>query len=114
MSGDKLCVGPPYFNATAWPLGVMLAGLMAIGPLLQWRKADPRRLARRLAVPALAAAIGVLAIVALWHPGGVLVTITFTVGIFTAIASFVPLIGRTLRRTPLHTDRQSTRLNSSH
>src|SRR3546814_12826543 len=69
--------------------------------LLQWRKADPRRLARRLAVPALAAAIGVLAIVALWHPGGVLVTITFTVGIFTAIASFVPLIGRTLRRTQI-------------
>src|SRR3546814_2544539 len=44
-----------------------------------------------------------LAIVALWHPGGVLVTITFAVGIFTAVASFVPLIGRPLRRTPLHT-----------
>src|SRR3546814_3733399 len=44
-----------------------------------------------------------MAIVALWHPGGVLVTITFAVGSFTAVASCVPLSGRTLRRTPLHT-----------
>src|SRR3546814_18519799 len=31
MSGDKLSVGPPYFNATAAPPGVMLPGLRSAG-----------------------------------------------------------------------------------
>ncbi len=103
MSGDKLSVGPPYFNATAAPLGVLLAGLVAMGPLLQWRKADPKRLMRRLAVPVLLGLTATLAIVALWHAKGVLITVAFAVGIFTAVASFMPLFGRSLRRTPFHT-----------
>lgn len=103
MSGDKLSVGPPYFNATAGPLGVLLAGLVAAGPLLQWRRSDPARLGRRLAVPGLLALVATLAIVALWHAEGVLIVIAFAAGMFTVVASFMPLFGRTLRRTPLHT-----------
>lgn len=102
LSGDKLSVGPPYFNATAAPLGVLLAGLMGVGPLLQWRRADPKQAGRRLALPALLTAIATLAIVAIWHPRGALIILTFIVGIFTAIVSFIPLFGRKLRRTPLH------------
>ncbi|API59040.1 c-type cytochrome biogenesis protein CcmF [Tardibacter chloracetimidivorans] len=102
MSGVTLSVGPPYFNATAAPLGVLLAGLVAAGPLLQWRKADPRRVVRRLAVPALLAGVATLAIVAIWQARGVLITLAFAVGIFTAVASFLPLFGRSLKRTPFH------------
>src|SRR3546814_20583818 len=96
-----LSVGPPYFNATAAPLGVLLAGLVAAGPLLQWRKADPGRVVRRLAVPAFLAGVATLAIVALWQARGVLITLAFAVGIFTAVPRFLPLFGRTLKRTPL-------------
>jgi cytochrome c-type biogenesis protein CcmF len=102
MSGATLSVGPPYFNATAAPLGVLLAGLVAVGPLLQWRKADPRQLTRRLALPALLAGVATLAVVAYWQARGVLITLAFAAGIFTGVASFLPLFGRKLRRTPLH------------
>ena len=102
MSGDKLSVGPPYFNATAAPLGVLLAALIGIGPLLQWRKSDPKALLRRLAVPVLLALAATLAIVAFWHAQGVLIVITFAVGLCTVLASVIPLAARKLRRTPLH------------
>jgi cytochrome c-type biogenesis protein CcmF len=36
-TGEKLSVGPPYFNATAGPLALILAALMLIGPQLRWR-----------------------------------------------------------------------------
>ena len=37
-TGEKLSVGPPYFNATAGPLALILAALMMIGPQLRWRR----------------------------------------------------------------------------
>jgi len=102
LSGDKLSVGPPYFNSTAAPLGVVLAALMVAGPLLQWRKSDPRALFRRLALPALVAAAATLAIVAIGHARGVMIVIAFAAGIFVILVSPLPLMSRKLRRTPLH------------
>ena len=38
LSGEKLSVGPPYFNSVASPLALTLAALMFIGPQLRWRR----------------------------------------------------------------------------
>ena len=38
VSGEKLSVGAPYFNAVAGPLALLLAVLVGIGPLLSWRR----------------------------------------------------------------------------
>src|SRR3546814_3298558 len=81
---------------------MLLAGLVAAGPLLHGVKADPGRVVRRLAVPAFLTGVATLAIVAIWQARGVLITLAFAVGIFTAVASFLPLFGRSLKRTPLH------------
>ena len=40
LTGQKVSVGPPYFNATFGPLMVPLIAVMAIGPLLPWKRAD--------------------------------------------------------------------------
>jgi cytochrome c-type biogenesis protein CcmF len=58
----KVSVGPPFFNATFVPLIVPLIFLMAIGPLLPWKRADLAGALARLKLAALAAlAAGLIA-----------------------------------------------------
>ena len=52
VTGEKLSVGAPYFNAVAGPLALLLAVLVGIGPLLSWRR-ERRPVLKRLTVPAL-------------------------------------------------------------
>src|SRR5437762_14118620 len=52
VSGEKLSVGAPYFNAVAGPLALVLAVLVGIGPLLSWRR-EARPVLKKLTVPAL-------------------------------------------------------------
>ena len=40
IGGDKVSVGPPYFNATFVPLMIPMFLVMGIGPLLAWKRAD--------------------------------------------------------------------------
>ncbi|MGH2398776.1 MAG: heme lyase CcmF/NrfE family subunit [bacterium] len=51
-TGDRINVGPPYFNQVMVPIVLILLALMAVGPLLSWRRADPGELAGILAAPA--------------------------------------------------------------
>ncbi len=38
VTGAKLSVGAPYFNSVAGPLALLLAALIGVGPLLNWRR----------------------------------------------------------------------------
>src|SRR5262245_43232116 len=38
LMGQRLTVGPPFFNTWMLPIGLMLLALTGIGPLLAWRK----------------------------------------------------------------------------
>ena len=38
LTGQRLTVGPPFFNKWMLPIGLMLLTLTGIGPLLAWRK----------------------------------------------------------------------------
>ena len=40
ITGEKISVGPPFFNISFTPIGLMLGSTMAIGPYLKWKKAD--------------------------------------------------------------------------
>ncbi len=50
VSGEKLSVGAPYFNAVVGPLAILLGLLLAIGPMLSWRR-EKRSIATKLAIP---------------------------------------------------------------
>ena len=52
--GDKISVGPPYFNAVFVPLMVLLLLAMAPGPLARWKRTSAAELARGLAGVAVA------------------------------------------------------------
>ena len=67
VSGEKLSVGAPYFNAVAGPLALLLAVLVGIGPLLAWRR-ERRPVLKRLPFPALLGVTALAITIILW-PG---------------------------------------------
>jgi cytochrome c-type biogenesis protein CcmF len=102
LSGEKLSVGAPYFNAVAGPLALALAVLVGIGPLLSWRR-ERRPIFKQLIIPALLG-VSALAITVILAPGiGVLPRFGFVVAAFLAAASLLPLIDRNPFRAPLAT-----------
>ncbi len=59
LNGSQITVGAPYFDRMTLPIVVCLLFLMAVAPVLPWRKASGELLRRRLFWPA-AVAVGVL------------------------------------------------------
>ena len=52
LTGAKITVAAPYFNAVMVPIFLALMLLMAVAPLVPWRKANLERLRSRLLIPA--------------------------------------------------------------
>jgi cytochrome c-type biogenesis protein CcmF len=102
LSGEKLSVGPPYFDSVASPLALGLAALMLIAPQLRWRR-DAQPLLPRLA-PGVLVAAAVLVGSFILTPGiGLLPRLGLAIGAGLLPASLQPLFGRSLKRTPLAT-----------
>ncbi len=53
VTGDKISVGPPYFNLTFGPIILPLLLVMPIGPLLTWKRAELSTLSKRIWIPLL-------------------------------------------------------------
>ncbi len=62
--GDQITVGGPYFNTMTMPIVVCLLFIMAVAPVLPWRKASGELLRHRLRWPAVAAFVVLAACVA--------------------------------------------------
>ena len=65
VTGQRITVGPPFFNTWMVPIGLVLLMLTGIGPLLAWRKSTLSNLVYQFAWPvglAATTAIGLLAI----------------------------------------------------
>ena len=113
ITGEKISVGPPFFNLTFVPLMVPLLIAVPFGPLLAWKRGDLLGAAQRLMVAAglaLAIAVVLLAInqrgpwlapfgigLGFWLVMGALTEITTRVKLFDASASEV---WRRLRNLP--------------
>ena len=52
VNGKRVSVGVPYFNRMTMPIGLTLLFLMAVAPVLPWRKASSELLRHRLLWPA--------------------------------------------------------------
>jgi cytochrome c-type biogenesis protein CcmF len=102
VSGEKLSVGAPYFNAVAGPLALFLAVLVGIGPLLAWRR-ERRPVFKQLPVPGLLGVTALAITAILWPAMHILPRLGFMVATYLAAASILPLIGRNPLRAPLAT-----------
>ena len=103
VTGEKLSVGPPYFNAAAGPIALLLVAIMATGPLIRWRRDKAREVVNRIALPVLLTSLGLLGVMVLAPGVSILPLLGLAIAAGTAAASVAPLWGRNLRRTPLFT-----------
>ncbi len=98
--GAKVSVGPPYFNPMSAIFFVPMLIVLAIGPMLRWRRDGIARVGKRLIVPALLMAVASGILVA-WSGVGLLPFLGLVLASGLAVASLLPLRDRSLKRTPL-------------
>jgi cytochrome c-type biogenesis protein CcmF len=82
LTGERLTVGPPFFNRWMTPIGLILLFLTGVGPLLAWRKSSVSNLRNQFAWPTTAA---VVTTVVLWSVG----LRVWTSGICFGLCAFV-------------------------
>jgi cytochrome c-type biogenesis protein CcmF len=100
LNGSDITVGSPFFDTTTMPIAICLLFLMAIAPVLPWRKASTEVLRHRLQWPlVIAAAVVVLAVA--FGARGLGAVITFGLGGFAG--------GSALRQLVLSGRRQGLR-----
>ena len=97
---DQLSVGSPYFDRMTIPIGLTLLFLMAVAPVLPWRKASTEVLSARLFWPAWAG-VGTLVVAILLGARGLAPLLAFGLGGFAA--------GAAVRQVVLATRRQGWR-----
>ncbi len=96
LTGEKISVGPPFFNATFGPLFVPLLLAMPFGPLLGWKRGDIVGAAQRLLAAAILAALAIAAAFALQHGGPVLAPFGIGLATFIMAGALVDLAERTM------------------
>jgi cytochrome c-type biogenesis protein CcmF len=99
LTGAKITVGPPFFNATFLPILVPLVAFMPFAQTLAWKRGDLLGAAQRMAV---ALGIGLLAMVAIFAAtigGPVAAPLGIGLGIFIIAGSIWDIGERVARRS---------------
>jgi cytochrome c-type biogenesis protein CcmF len=101
--GDKISVGPPYFNKATVPVMLLLMLALLIGPMLRWRRDALMRMKYWLIGAAVILVSGGLAAWILAPEVGLYPLLGIALSVALAVAAWMPLRGRKLLRTPLPT-----------
>ena len=84
FNGDKISVGPPFFNQINIPIGLALLALTGIGPMLAWKGTSNDKLIQNFAYPI---ALGLLTAFALFFLKLTFYTvISFSLCVFVVVA----------------------------
>jgi len=65
VTGERITVGPPFFNKIMAPIGLILLALMGFGPMVSWKKATLRNFRSNLLsplIPTVLTVIGLLVV----------------------------------------------------
>ena len=102
VNGDKISVGPPYYNLTFAPVMIPLLVLVSFGPLLQWKRDSLKSLATRVKWPAVAALGSAIGGVLVFGLGSVLAAIGFALAAWLIAGAAIVLQRRwhVIRTTP--------------
>lgn len=67
LSGERMTLGPHFFNVVTAPLALLLLLLTGVGPLIAWRAATPASLKRQFRLPVVAGVVtGVVLAAIFW------------------------------------------------
>jgi cytochrome c-type biogenesis protein CcmF len=100
VNGSSITIGAPYFNTLSMPIVVCLLFLMAVAPVLPWRKASGELLRKRLFWPA-AAGVATLVLTVAFGVRGLNALLAYGLGAFAA--------GSALRQLAIAIRRQGAR-----
>jgi cytochrome c-type biogenesis protein CcmF len=89
LTGDKISVGPPYFNATFVPLMVPLLIAMPLGPFLAWKRGDLAGALQRLFAAAAMALVALTIAFALYSRGPWLAPFAMALGVWVVAGALV-------------------------
>jgi cytochrome c-type biogenesis protein CcmF len=91
INGDRIAVGTPYFERMTMPIGIALLFMMAVAPVLPWRKASGELLSQRLFWPAWVG-VGAMAVSLVIGARGVAPMLAFGLGGFAAGAALRQIV----------------------
>ena len=87
LRGERLTVGPPFFNRWMLPIGLILLVLTGIGPLLAWRRSTIANLVQQFFWPTAAGVVTAIALYAagirVWSSGVCFALCAFVLGTIT-------------------------------
>ena len=103
LTGEKISVGAPFFDATFGPLFVPLLIAVPFGPLMAWKRGDLKGVTQRLTAAFVLALLGVAAVCAI-EGRPVLAAFGIGLAIFVIAGAITDIVERTgLWRAPLGT-----------
>jgi cytochrome c-type biogenesis protein CcmF len=94
LTGDKISVGPPYFNSTFGPLMIPLLAAMPFGPFLAWKRGDLLGAMQRLLAVALTAVVALTITFALYWRGPWLAPFGIALGVWVTAGALAEWIAR--------------------
>jgi cytochrome c-type biogenesis protein CcmF len=104
LTGEKISVGAPFFNATFAPLFVPLLIAVPFGPLLAWKRGDLLGVAQRLVGATGIAVITVAVVFAMEGGGPILVPFAIGLALYVMAGALTDVVERTgLLKVPLAT-----------
>ncbi|KIU28180.1 cytochrome C biogenesis protein CcmF [Methylobacterium radiotolerans] len=94
LTGEKITVGPPFFNSTFVPLAIPLLLIVPMGQSLAWKRGDVLAAAQRLfAALAVALVVG-FGVLALTWGGPVMAPVGIGLGAYLLIGSALEIVTR--------------------
>jgi cytochrome c-type biogenesis protein CcmF len=104
LTGEKISVGAPFFNATFAPLFVPLLIAVPFGPLLAWKRGDVLGVAQRLVGAAAIGVITVAVVFAMEGGGPILVPFAIGLALYVIAGALMEILERTgLLKVPIAT-----------
>ncbi len=92
VTGDKISVGPPFFNLTFGPLILPLLVIVPFGPLLAWKRGDLWAVSQRLFWAFGSALAAVLLVVLLVDRASVLAALGIGLGVWLVLGALTDLV----------------------
>ncbi len=107
LTGNKVSVGPPFFNATFVPLCAPLFAALCVGPFLGWKRAELGPALMRLRVALVVSLAAALFAMTMIDSRSTLAALAFGFGVWLIVGSLASLTDRfrsgTLRTIPRST-----------
>ena len=94
ITGDKISVGPPYFNLTFGALMIPLLIALPFGPLMAWKRGDLHAAMQRLMLMLAATLVVLVATIAISRSGPVMAPVAIALGVWVMLGAFAEIVTR--------------------